>query len=124
MAAVFALHDADDASGLDDAQVLDRLADSQALLNWAQARQAALITELHLRDRNGNHVVDLVAVELAVSTRSAHQRLNLAAALASTPALADAMKTGRVDATKVREIHDALSDLGHDTGLSDDERQS
>lgn len=114
-----------DPGELDDAELVDAVADLDRVASWAAARQSRLLAEFARRRpadprdvaAQGPGAVsrwapDEIALALSVSRLTAGQRLAQARRLTETlPATLDAHEAGRIDATKVRAICDATQHL-------------
>lgn len=117
-----------DPGELDDAELVDAVADLDRIASWAAARQSRLLAEFARRRpadprdvaAQGPGAVsrwapDEIALALSVSRLAAGQRLAQARRLTETlPATLDAHEAGRIDATKVRAICDATQHLPDD----------
>jgi hypothetical protein len=111
---------------LSDAEVIDAIVGFEQVVAWAGARQARLLAEFARRrpgdDRESassdtaspisRWAPDEVGLALSISRMTAGARLAQARRLVEVlPATLAAFEAGRIDATKVRAIHDATVHL-------------
>jgi len=106
---------------LGESELIGVLCGWQRLTSWAQARQASCLNHLVQRRKDQSvalnrpslaaHVDDEVAAALALTGRAAGRLLNVSAALARLPQVAEALAAGRIDWVKAGLFADYLAGL-------------
>lgn len=101
-----------DRTGVDTDTLVEGIAAWDRLISWATARQAALMTELDVREHRagrGEFVVDAVSTRLGTTRRAAGVKTGLADGLALFPQVARALEGGRLDPAKARVLVDEVA---------------
>ncbi|MDQ3275905.1 MAG: HNH endonuclease [Actinomycetota bacterium] len=121
------LLDARPVAGLDDASLIDAATATQRLIGFYQARQIAVIAELHRRRQTETRPACAVAAtaqtvaELMPALRQSrnrlHQRLQLATSLTRLPRVAGLFAAGRLEEYGVRCISEEFTALDGDAEL-------
>ncbi|MDM7854733.1 HNH endonuclease signature motif containing protein [Cellulomonas alba] len=96
------------------ADLLGAAAGWQQVIGLAVAAQAAVVSELAARrPASSSYPVDDLACALATTSAAANSLVGRAAGLAAHPVLADALRSGVLDARKVDVLLDDVAQLSH-----------